>query len=89
MKIRMDLKTLEYKINELINHSKSRYAKEEGYGIVIGLEILNSYLVSICERAIKIDDAIIMCDLLNIGVLKPDNADEERQIRERAREVEE
>ncbi len=87
MKVKMDLLTLEGKITELINNSRSKYAQEEGFGIAVGLDILNSYLVDICKRAIEIDDPIIMCDLLNLGVLKPDNEQEAEAIRGRAKEM--
>lgn len=87
MKVKMDLFTLENKITNLINNSRSRFAQEEGFGIAVGLDILNSYLVDICKRAIEIDDPIIMCDLLNLGVLKPDNVEEAEAIRERAKEM--
>lgn len=86
MKIKMNILTLENKITELINNSRSRFAQEEGFGIAVGLDILNSYLGSICKRAIEINDPIIMCDLLNIGVLIPDSEEEERAIRKRAEE---
>ena len=87
MKLKMDLMTLENKITELINHSRSKYAKEEGYGIAVGLDILNSYLVDICKRAVDIDDPIIMCDFLNLGVLKMGNEEDAEAIRERAKAV--
>ena len=53
----------------------------------IVLVVYFSYLGAICKRAIEIDDPIIMCDLLNLGVLKPDNEDEAEAIRERAKEM--
>ena len=87
MKVKMDLLTLEDKVTELINNSRSKFAQEEGFGIAVGLDILNSYLGSICKRAIEINDPIIMCDLLNLGVLKPDNEEEAEAIRGRAKKV--
>ena len=87
MKVKMDLLTLEDKITELINNSRSRFAQEEGFGIAVGLDILNSYLGAICKRAIEINDPIIMCDLLDLGVLKPDNEEEAEAIRQLAKEM--
>lgn len=87
MKVKMDIVKLEDKITELINNSRSKYAQENGFGIAVGLDILNSYLVAICKRVIEINDPIIMCDLLNLGVLKPDNEEEAEAIRERAKEM--
>ena len=87
MKMRIDISKLENKIANLINSSRSKIAKEEGYGIAIGLDILNAHLVSICERAQTIDDPIILCELLDCGVLIADN-EEAEHIRLRAKEAE-
>ena len=83
MQVKMDLNVLEEKIYELINKSKSRFCKAQGFGIGVGLDILNSYLNKVADRAIKIDDPIITYFLMQIGVLKPENKEEEKSIEER------
>lgn len=84
MKMKMDINTLTDKIMEALNSSKSRYVKEHGFAIEIGLNIFLSYLKEITERALKIDDAVIMSALLNIGAIIPDSEEEEKEIHERA-----
>lgn len=85
MKVKMDINELCERIMQALNSSKSSYVKEYGFSIEIGLNIFLSYLKEITERALKIDDAVIMSALLNIGAIIPDSAEEEKQIHERAK----
>ena len=87
MRVKMDITVLADKIIDALNSSKSRYVKENGIGIEFGLNLLLQYLQEITERAIQIDDAIILSDLLNIGALIPDDEQEEKRIHERAKAI--
>ena len=87
MRVKMDLNVLEGKIIEVINRSKSKFCQGEGTGIVVGLDILNSYLAEVAKRVIKIDDPILLYDLMQIGVIKPDNEEEAKSIEERAKRI--
>lgn len=87
MRVKMDINKLADTIIDALNSSKSRYVKENGFGIEIGLNLLLKYLQEIAERAIEIDDAVILSALLNIGALIPDNKEEEKEIHERAEAI--
>lgn len=87
MKCKIDIVDLAERIIEALNSSRSRYVKDYGIMIEVCLKMLLSYLQSITVRAIEIDDAVIMSDLLNIGALIPDNKEEEKEIHERARAI--
>lgn len=89
MRVKMDLNVLEDKIIEVINRSKSKFCQTEGTGICIGLDILNSYLTEVAKRVIKIDDPILLYNLMQIGVIKPDNEEEAKSITERAEKIRE
>lgn len=85
MKVKIDINDLVERVMQALNSSKSRYVKENGLVIAVGLNCLMSYLKEITERALKIDDAVIMSALLNIGAILPDSEEEEKEIHERAK----
>ena len=87
MRVKMDISKLADKIIDALNSSKSRYVKENGIGIEFGLNLLLQYLQEITQRAIEIDDAVILSALLNIGALLPDDEREEKEIHERAKAI--
>lgn len=87
VRVKMDINKLADKIIDALNSSKSRCVKENGIGIEVGLNMLLKYLQEIAERAIEIDDAVILSALLNIGALLPDDEQEEKEIHERARAI--
>ena len=89
MKVKMELNVLEDKIDKVINASNTKVAKNEGYGICVGLDILNGYLQDIANRALKIGDPVIINSLIQINVLKPNSEEEEKKIAEAARKLEE
>ena len=88
MKIKMDINTLENHIVEIVNSSNSKVCKNYGFGVGVGLDILNEYLKDIANRALKIDDPIILFALVQIGVLKPSSDEEEKKLEERVKEIE-
>lgn len=87
MRVKMDINKLADTIIDALNSSKSRYVKENGIGIVFGLNLFLQYLREITQRAIEIDDAVILSALLNIGALLPDDEREEKEIHERAEAI--
>lgn len=87
VRVKMDINNLADKIIDALNSSRSRYVKENGIGIEFGLNLLFQYLREITQRAIDIDDAVILSDLLNIGALIPDSKEEEKEIHERAKAI--
>ncbi len=89
MRVKMDYNTWTKHVAEIVNRSKSEYCKDYGFSVIIGIDIMSSYLKEICERAIKTDDPIILSSLLNLGVIKPDNEQEEKTIHERAKALRE
>lgn len=89
MRVKMDYNTWTKHVVEIVNRSKSEYCKDYGFIVVVGIDIMSSYLKEICERAIKTDDPIILSNLLNLGVIKPDNEQEEKEIHERAKSLRE
>lgn len=89
MRVKMDYNTWTKHVVEIVNRSKSEYCKDYGFSVVMGIDIMSSYLKEICERAIKTDDPIILSNLLNLGVIKPDNEQEEKGIHERAKSLRE
>lgn len=89
MRVKMDYNTWTKHVVEIVNRSKSEYCKDYGFSVVMGIDIMSSYLKEICERAIKTDDPIILSNLLNLGVIKPDNEQEGKEIHERAKSLRE
>lgn len=89
MRVKMDYNTWTKHVVEIVNRSKSEYCKDYGFSVVMGIDIMSSYLKEICERAIKTDDPIILSNLLNLGVIKPDNEQEKKEIHERAKSLRE
>lgn len=69
MLIKMDYNELLNKVSKALHSSKSRYVKEWGNSIAVGFEILNSYLRRIAQRAIETQDAALLEDLANLGLV--------------------
>lgn len=87
VRVKMDINNLADTIIDALNSSKSRFVKENGFGIELGLNLFLQYLQEITRRAIEIDDAVILSALLNIGAILPDDEQEEKEIHERARAI--
>lgn len=75
IRMRMDINHLYELIDEVISNSRSKIARENRMGIVIGLELLQTYLREIAERAIELNDEVLIEALLNLHVLKEDKED--------------
>ena len=75
IRMRMDINHLYELIDEVLSNSRSKIVRENGMGIAIGLEILQTYLREIAERAIELNDEVLIECLLNLHVLREDKED--------------
>ena len=71
-RMKMDINNWFRLVNEVISNSRSKIARENGFGIAIGMELLTSYLRQIAERAIDLADDELIDLLLDLHVLKED-----------------
>lgn len=69
-RVRLDYNNLIENIDFLISKSRSNFAKKTGFGLVIGLELLTSYIRQIAERAIELNDDVLIGLLVDMMVLK-------------------
>lgn len=70
MRVKLDYNNLLRQIDDVLSASRSKVAKENALGISVGLQILSTYIKSIAERAIEIEDDVLIGLLLDLGVLK-------------------
>lgn len=74
-RMKMDINNWFRLVNEVISNSRSKIARENGFGISIGMELLTSYLRQIAERAIELNDDVLIDLLLDLHVLKEGKED--------------
>lgn len=74
-RMKMDINNWFRLVEEVISNSRSKIARENGFGIAIGMELLTSYLRQIAERAIELNDDELIDLLLDLHVLKEDKED--------------
>ena len=70
MRMKMDINNFFRLIEEVISNSRSKIARENGFGIAVGMEMLSSYLRQIAERAIELNDDVLLDLLVDLHVLK-------------------
>ena len=70
MRVHIDYNQLIEKLDGLLAVSKSNYAKEWGFSIGIGFNMLSSYLKDIGERAIELQDEKLLELLKGCGIVK-------------------
>ena len=70
MRMKMDINNFFRLIDEVMSNSRSKIAKENGFGIAVGMEMLSSYLRQIAERAIELNDDVLLDILVDLHVLK-------------------
>ena len=75
IRMKLDINHLYELIEQVISNSRSKIARENGFGIAIGLEVLASYLRDIAERAIELNDDVLIDLLLDLHVLKEEKED--------------
>lgn len=74
-RMKLDYNHLLATIDEVISNSRSKIARENGFGISIGLNLLSGYLHRIAERAIELNDDVLIDLLLDMMILeKPKKA---------------
>lgn len=69
-RMKMDINNFFRLIEEVISNSRSKIARENGFGIAVGMELLSSYLRQIAERAIELNDDVLIDLLIDLHVLK-------------------
>jgi hypothetical protein len=74
-RMKMDINNFFRLIDEVISNSRSKIARENGFGIAVGMELLSSYLRQIAERAIELNDDVLIDLLLDLHVLKEGKED--------------
>lgn len=69
-RMKLDINNLFRHIDEVISNSRSKIARENGFGIAIGLDLLSKYLMEIGELAIRQDNQELIDILVDLHVLK-------------------
>ena len=69
-RIKLDINNLFRQIEDVISNSRSKIARENGFGIAIGLDLLSKYLMEIGELAIKQDNKELIEILVDLHVLR-------------------
>lgn len=69
-RMRLDINHLYELIDEVLSNSRSKIIKERGFAISVGLDLLQNYLRDIAERAIELNDDVLIDLLLDLHVLK-------------------
>lgn len=69
-RMKLDYNHLLETIDAVMSNSRSKIARENGFGIGIGLNMLTSYIKQIAERAIEINDEILLGLLQDMMVIK-------------------
>ena len=67
---KLDYNHLLETIDEVMSNSRSKIARENGFGIEIGLNTLTSYLKQIAERAIELNDEVLLGLLEDMMIVK-------------------
>ena len=70
LRMKLDINNLFRQIDDVISNSRSKIARENGFGIAIGLDLLSKYLMEIGELAIKQDNKELIEILVDIHVLR-------------------
>lgn len=70
MRMKMDYNNLVEEIDRTVSASRSRAARENAFGISVGLELLSWYLRDIAQRAIDLEDDKLIELCVGMGILK-------------------
>jgi len=68
-RMKLDYNNLVRQIDEVMSNSRSKIAREKGFGIGIGLNLLTMYLKDIAERAIELNDDVLLGLLLDLHII--------------------
>lgn len=69
MRVKMDYNNLAKEIDRTVSASRSRAARENAFGIGIGLTMLNGYLTEIAKRAIELNANKLIGLCVDMGIL--------------------
>lgn len=69
-RMKLDYNHLLETIDAVMSNSRSKIARENGFGIGIGLNMLTSYLKQIAERAIELNDEVLLGLLEDLMIVK-------------------
>lgn len=70
MRIKLDYNNLLRQIDDVLSNSRSKLVKENAFGICVGLQLLTSYIKQIAERALELEDDVLIGLLLDLHVIK-------------------
>lgn len=73
MRIKLDYNNLLEQIGGVLSASRSKVVKENAFGISVGLNLLSSYIQQIAERAVELNDDILIGLLLDLHVIKKED----------------
>lgn len=73
--IKMDYNYLMSQIEDVFNKSRSKIVQENSFGIAAGLDLLCQYMIKIADRALEIEDDVLIELLCDMCILK--NVEEE------------
>ena len=68
--MKLDYNNLIKTISETMSRSHSKTVRQNAFGIEIGLEMLSNYLKRIAERAIELNDEVLLGLLVDMMILK-------------------
>ena len=80
-RMKLDYGNLLRYIDEVVSNDESGIAKEKAIGILTGLNLLTSYMRQIGERALELNDEVLIGLLVDLYILvekKEDNTTEEK-----------
>ena len=70
VRMKLDYNHLITTIGEVMSNSRSKIARENGFGIAIGLDMLTNYIRLIARRAIVLQDEELLSLLQDMMVIK-------------------
>ncbi len=69
-RMKLDYNGLVEMIDAVMSNSRSKIARENGFGIGIGINMLTGYIKKIAERAIELNDEVLLELLQDMMVIK-------------------
>ena len=78
--MRLNYSNLVRNIDEVLAKSRSRIVQENAFGISIGINLLNEYLRRIAERALEINDEVLIGLLKDLEILVESEETDEKKI---------
>lgn len=68
--LKMDYSNLTKQIFDVFGKTRSKIVQENSFGIVSGLNLLNQYMIEIADRALEIEDDVLIELLCDMCILK-------------------